>query len=492
MQPSTTADVVVIGGGGAGPAAALAAQDGGAHRVLLVEERAKLGGNAVFATGLWACETRQQREAIVDVSADEAFRTAMEWHHHERVDPRILRTVINKSGDTIAWLTEKTGIDFVISVEYKMSYGHAPTWHVPARIEEHHGHSLLKFSQVVRSLAETFEAAGGEIWTGAKAVALRTGEDGAVTGVVVERDGREEVVEAGAVVLATGGFHGNPELMEKYFYFYDDTIGGFRIPMAGDGIRMAAEAGVRLEPHATLIKETCSSSEKPNEYSLGPATRQPDTVWVNRLGRRFSDESVAIHLQTGSNPLLRQPGMTGFALYDDAMVRGVDDDGWLLPRAPLRPAHLRKHLESAAATGDWAVAAGTWAEVAAWIGAPAEALERTVADYNEHCARGYDAEFVKDRRYLRPLLEPPFHAIKFGPMMIDTVGPVRVDERMHAIGEDYTPVPGLYAAGSLASGWQGTDYCGQHLFGMALGFAVNSGRIAGEQAGRHVAEASRA
>ncbi|MFJ3804377.1 FAD-dependent oxidoreductase [Streptomyces sp. NPDC090088] len=489
MQPSTSADVVVIGGGGAGPVAAVAAQDIGAGRVLLIEERAKLGGNAVFATGLWACETRQQRDAIVDVSADEVFRTAMAWHHHERVDPRILRAVINKSGQTIAWLTEKTGIDFLISVEYKMSPDHAPTWHVPARLEDHGGHTLLKFSQVVRALGETFQSRGGEVWTGAKAVALRTDENGAVTGVVVERDGREEFVETRAVVLATGGFHGDSELMRKYFYFYDESLAGFRIPMTGDGIRMAAEVGVRLEPHATLIKETCSSSERPNEYSLGPATRQPDTVWVNRLGRRFSDEAVAIHLQTGANPLLRQPGMTGFALYDDAMIRDVDDNGWLLPRAPLRPAHLRKHLDSAAAVGDWAVTANSWAEVAAWIGAPAEALEKTVADYNEHCARGYDAEFVKDRRYLRALVEPPFHAIRFGPMMIDTVGPVRVDEEMHALGEDFSPVPGLYVSGSMASGWQGADYCGQHLFGMALGFAVNSGRIAGEQAGRYAEEA---
>lgn len=341
MHPSpaagTDTDVIVIGGGGAGPAAALAAQDSGARRVLLVEERAKIGGNAAFATGLYACESRQQRDKIVDVPADDVFRTAMEWHHHERVDPRILRAILNRSGQTIEWLTEKSGVPFTIAVEYKMSYDHAPTWHVPARPEGRNGHNLVKFSLVVRALGEAFEKAGGEIWTGTRATALRTDADGAVTGVVVEREGTETVVGARAVVLASGGFHGNPELMKKYFYFYDESIGGFRVPMAGDGVRMAAETGVRLEPHATLIKETCSSSDSPGEFCLGSATRQPNTVWVNRLGRRFSSEAVAIHLQTGSNPLLRQPGMAGFALYDDAMVDDADTDGWILPRAPFAP-----------------------------------------------------------------------------------------------------------------------------------------------------------
>jgi fumarate reductase flavoprotein subunit len=490
VQSSNYADVVIIGGGGAGPAAALAAHESGAGRVLLVEERDKIGGNAVFATGLYACESRVQRESMVDVPADAAFRTGMEWHHHDRVDPRIMRAILGKSGDTISWLTAATGIPFMIGAEYKMSYEQQPTWHLPARTGPGGERSLVKFSLVVRALAAAFVAAGGEIWTGTKAVAIRTGPADGVQSVVLERDGTEVTVPASAVVLATGGFHGNAELMRKYFYYYDESIAGFRVPMAGDGIGLAAAAGARLEPYATLIKETCSSSDSPNEYCLGSATRQPDTVWVNRLGQRFSDESVAIHLQTGSNPLLRQPGLTGFALYDDAMVAAVERDGWILPRAPLRPVTLRKHLSSAAAKGEWAVTADSWAPIAAWIGAPAGALEETVAEYNAHCAQGYDATFVKDRRYLRALRTPPFHAIRFGPMIIDTAGPVRVDERMQAIGTDYSPVPGLFAAGSLTSGWLGTDYCGKHLFGMALAFAVNSGRIAGENAAQFAAARS--
>lgn len=482
MESTDYADVVVIGGGGAGPAAAIAAQEAGANSVLLIEERDKAGGNAIFATGVYACGSQVQRDCMVDINADEVFTAAMEWHHHERVDPRILRAILNQSGDTIAWLTSKTNIEFMVGAEFKMSYEHMPTWHLPARTDAHGARVYLKFSHVHRALMDAFESSGGRVRTNAKATGLTTSPDGSVTGVVIRHDGTEVTVGARAVVLATGGFHGNPELMRRYFYYDAGSLPGYRVPMAGDGIALAASAGTLIDPCATLIKETCHSSDVPNEFSLGPATREPYAVWVNRLGRRFSSEAVGIHLQTGANPLLRQPDMTGFALWDDAMVEEVETKGWLLPRAPLRPVALRKHLTAAAAKREWAVASSDWDEIASWIGTPAGELRGTVAEYNDFCAHGYDADFAKDRRWLRPLSAPPFYAIRFGPMIIDTAGPVRVDERMRCLGTDYRPVPGLFAAGSLASGWLGTDYCGQHLFGMALGFAVNSGRIAGREA----------
>jgi fumarate reductase flavoprotein subunit len=481
VEATDYADVVVIGGGGAGPAAALAAQEAGAGSVLLVEERDSLGGNAIFATGIYACGSQVQRDSMVDINADEVFTTAMEWHHHERVDPRILRAVLNASGDTIAWLTARTGIEFMVGAEFKMSYEQLPTWHLPARVDADGGRNYLKFSHVHRALMTAFTEAGGRVLTGSRATELVL--DPGVAGVVLASG---QVIRAGAVVVATGGFHGNPELMRRYFYYYDESLPGYRVPMAGDGIGLAASAGALIDPYATLIKETCHSSDVPNEFGLGPATREPYALWVNKLGRRFTSEAVGIHLQTGSNPLLRQPDLTGFALWDDAMVDEVEAKGWLLPRAPLRPVTLRKHLTSASSKREWAVSSGDWDSIAAWIGASPAELRASVEEYNGYCARGYDADFAKDRRWLRPLTTPPFHAIKFGPMIIDTAGPVRVDERMRCLGLDHRPVPGLYAAGSVASGWLGTDYCGQHLFGMALGFAINSGRIAGASAGSSV------
>ncbi|HKT04340.1 MAG TPA: FAD-binding protein [Rugosimonospora sp.] len=480
------ADVVVVGGGGAGPAAALAALEGGARRVVLVEERGKFGGNAAFATGIFACESPVQRALMVDVPADDVFRQAMRWHHFDRVNPRLLRAYINKTGDTVRWLTGK-GIEFRIGVEYKMSYEQPPTWHIPVRDNSRAGGDISRFVVVVRRLVELVTESGGTALLQTRCTGLRVDGAGQVCGVEVERGGVRTVIACRSVVLATGGFHGNDELLRQYFPFVAENFGGFRVPMAGSGIGLAGAAGAAVEDFATLIRETCASSDEPKEYCLGPATREPYTVWVNRLGRRFIDETVGFHLQTGSNPLLLQPGKEGFALYDSRMVRSVDEDGWLLPRAPMdRPVTLRPHLESAAAKGEWVATGGRWRDVAAFVGARPEALEATVSEYNECCRGGYDATFLKDRRYLRPLVEPPFYAIRFRPMIIETAGPVRVDEWLRALDRDFQPVPGLYVAGALASGWQGHDYCGEYLFGTALGFALNSGRIAGEHAARLV------
>lgn len=477
-------DVVVVGAGGAGTVAALAAREAGAQRVLVLEELGKAGGNAIWATGLFACESHIQRAQMVDVSADEVFQQAMEFNHNALVNPRVLRAYITKSGDTIRWLVDH-GIAMMIGVEYKMSYDQPATWHLPTKDPDRANGEPSKYSLVIRSLVEQAAAAGVTMLTSTRCDSLIV-QDGRVVGVRVEREGSMHDITAREVVLSTGGFHGNPELMRHYFPFWDESIGGWRTPMSGAGIELARSAGAAVEGWATLIKETCSSSDSPNEFCLGPATREPYTMWVNKLGRRFVDESVAVHLQTGSNPLMLQPDKTAWAIYDQAMVDDVMRDGWLLPRAPVRDVRLQQHLDSAVAKGEWAARADTVGGLAAFIGADEQALTDTVDEYNEHCARGYDATFVKDRRYLHPLSQGPFYAIRFRPMIIDTAGPVRVDERMQVLDDGHRPIPGLLAAGSVASGWLAHDYCGQYLFGSALGFAVNSARIAAETAAARI------
>lgn len=480
-------DVIVVGAGGAGPAAAAAALEGGARRVAILEARNKAGGNAVFATGFYACESPVQRAGLVDVPRDQVFKRAMDFHHGAMVNPRVLRAYIDKSGDTIRWLMDK-GMEFTIGSDFKMAFNQEPTWHLPKK-ETKSGHDYVRCGEVVKVLLEEVRSKGSDLLLDTEVLNLLTNEHGAVRGVLVRGgDGVPSELEAPAVILATGGFHGNEEMLRRYFWFHGPSLDGFRVKMDGSGITMAQQAGAALEPYATLIKETSFSSDHPKEGGLGISTREPDTIWVNRLGRRFTDETCAIHLQTGANPLVMQPGAIGFALYDDAKVQDVVDNGWLVPRLPPMGTDkvLREQLARASVKGEWCKVCDNLDEIAAWIGAEPSVLRAEIEEYNAGCARGHDAVFAKDRRYLRPLSKPPYHAVRFRPMIIDTAGPVRVDETMRVLGSDYTPVPGLYAAGALAAGWQGQDYCGQHLFGSALGFALNSGRIAGESAAAQV------
>ena len=104
-------------------------------------------------------------------------------------------------------------------------------------------------------------------------------------------------------------------------------------------------------------------------------------------------------------------------------------------------------------------------------------------DYNESCLKRHDGLFAKEPRYLRPLLTPPFYAVRAHANFLTTTGGIKINERMEVLGTDDEPISGLYAAGVDVGGWTTDTYCAA-LPGTAFGFAVNSGRIAGENAAR--------
>jgi len=125
-----------------------------------------------------------------------------------------------------------------------------------------------------------------------------------------------------------------------------------------------------------------------------------------------------------------------------------------------------------------------WDEIAQWIGADPKVLKATVEQYNSFCKQRHDDIFGKDPKSLNALLTPPFYARRLGGMMIDTYGPVRINERMEVLDKKDNPIPGFYAGGAICGNIQeGRDY---QFFGGALGFAVNSGRIAGENAAMYI------
>ena len=482
------ADVLVLGAGGAGLPAAVQACESGAKKVIVLEKRASTGGNAVFANGIFACESPVQRLYQVNLDKDELFSEVMAWHHYDRIDARVLRAYIDKCGDTIAWLMAK-GIEFEVGSQMGMYPGQTPSWHIA--INKKTG-DLSRFAQVFRMLQKELVDHGGQVLTGVDTQRLLRDERGRVVGAeATDKEGKTFAVRAGSVILACGGFIGNKEMLRQYFPYFDDDFGGFYVPMMGDGIRLAEAAGAALEPHSTLVKETPASSDEMNERALSMVCREPDIIWVNRLGERFADESIGAHLQTSVNAILHQPGKVAFTVFDQSTIANARANGWTLPKYPAGDWHEKfaDQLAAASAKGQWAKSADTLAELAEWIGCDAAALQATVDEYNAFCAQGHDATFAKKRRYLRPIAQGPFHAVKFGALMIETVGPVRVNERMEVLDPSHRAIPGLYAAGAMAAGWQGHDYCGDLMFGSALGFAMSSGRIAGEQAARRGAAA---
>ena len=123
----------------------------------------------------------------------------------------------------------------------------------------------------------------------------------------------------------------------------------------------------------------------------------------------------------------------------------------------------------------------SWERLADWIGCDHNALKATIDEYNVACDRGHDTIFAKDPKHLIPLRTPPYYAIRCHSGFINTIGGIKINEHMEVLDKQDNPIQGLYAAGVDTGGWESDTYC-DLLSGSALGFAINSGRIAGENA----------
>jgi fumarate reductase flavoprotein subunit len=224
---------------------------------------------------------------------------------------------------------------------------------------------------------------------------------------------------------------------------------------------------------------------------LSAIAAEPSPVMVNRFGKRFSDENIPCHFERG-NTVDRQPDKICYTIFDTCIKRHILEDGlkrpgWGLPREVLHlqpridPGELDKELHAQTEKGV-AKISESWDEIAQWMGAIPEVLQTTVSEYNRFCDRGYDELFAKDPSYLLALRTPPYHALKCYSGYLGTIGGIKINHRMEVLDHRDHPIPGLYAAGVDTGGWQGDTYSGRDLAGSAFGFAINSGRIAGENA----------
>ncbi len=467
--------LIIIGGGGAGLAAAVEAAEKGIGNITVVEKRGTLGGISAMAGGIFACQSPvQARQGIVS-DVDDLFKKAMNWAHWANIRPRVLRAFINKSGETIRWLEDK-GLEFDLITFYPGQMPpvqHNPRGYGAALIRLLHNECLRNGVRILRDCA---------------ARKIIRGDDGAVAGVETFTAGQATVYSCQSVIIATGGFAGNPELMRRYFPELREGLVLSGLPLDGDGIFLAADAGAAIEDVATLIKE--GPRYHLYEWPLLALERDPVTLWVNKRGERFIDESTGCHVFESVNSIMGQPDMACFTLLDSSVRRYFEQYGHKVrqPEDKVSPSAIRNELKKGFEAGLKKGAiktADSWEEIAAWIGARDDTLKETVARYNEDCKRGYDATFAKAREYLLPLTEPPFYAIKDMVALLDTIGGIRIDEKMRVLDRNSEPIPGLYAAGSVTSGWESETYCSE-LSASAFGFAINSGRIAAENAAAYL------
>lgn len=460
--------LIVIGAGGSGLAAACRAAEQGVAPILVLEKRPYHGGNSGMAGGwIFGVESDILKKAGYTKSCEDVFNETLQYHHYERVNVELLWNLIRRSAFTMEWMES-------IGAEYKAD---GPDCHMPAKLDRDFGY----FRTYIDRMKEHLESFGGKVRPNACVTRIVT-EDGHVTAVEYtdEKTGASVSATTDAVVIATGGFCGNDELLCRYFpeQYEQGTYLTDAIPMAGDGIALAESAGAKLNDFCTLLKE-------PN-YSFMRRNSVPNRIggihfslWVNRDGRRYCAEDGPPGNGL-TNLLVQQPGKVGYALFDSCMIDDIVTGRRSFPMAAMIDTSMvRDYLQSESRS--WVCISEDLDEIAAWMGAQPDTLRATVEEYNAACDRGVDERFGKRAENLLPLREGPYYAVKFCPLIIDTFGPIVTDRQMRVLDAQDKPIGGLYAAGVISAGWQGRDY---YLRGAALGMSLGTGLLAGETVSR--------
>ena len=469
------ADVAVVGGGAAGLAAAVAAVQKG-KKTIILEKMHACGGNGLFPMGFAAVGSFLQKNLNIRADADEMFRQAMGYGHWN-ADPRLNRVLLDRAGETIQWLADM-GVNFTNVIAHYPGQN-PPVYHTVSPPGNTGG-------AVVRRLVENFRKLDGNILTHTRGRQLLLDKGHAVCGVLAETDKGEKIqVDAPAVIVATGGFAGNDDLLRRLIPDYDPKdylyIHGAR--PEGDGFIMMEQAGAKVDRNIAIAGGAPQITAK--RTAVSRLISRPYPIWLNIRGERFADEMVVYDMALGVNVLRRQPKKTCYVILDSAILKRINDEG----RDPMEQMGLPPNVEDRfeedyqrCVEEGYAIIAGTLEEIAEFMGLPAEKVQEAVEEYNGFCDRGRDALFCKNSKFMMPLKTPPYYVIRAGIDQLFTWGGVVINHRFQVLDSVLMPIKGLYSAGNDAAGGIDGDTYNFAMSGHAFGYSVIGGRIAGENA----------
>lgn len=470
-------DIAVVGGGISGLSAAVRATELGA-RVAIIEKMDLLGGNSRFAGGLLSTNSRFQRETGMPDMTEEYYKRANKVSGYT-LDPGIFRRYIKNSGTYFEWIVgkgldrENTKIvmDSVVMIKDRTEPGPLKN---PA-----YGPGLLG-SNIIDVLVKNVNALGIQYYLSTKTEKLLTDEAGAVTGLIANGPDKTIRVNAGVVILSSGGFGGNMELLQKYLpkhFASDNYISHYcMLSSTGDGIKMAEEIGAETGKNISVGME--AFAHMPGSYSIHWTSKNPKGLVVNKNGVRFIPEDDR---GDGELSLNCQPDGLSWFIFDEALKPVIYED-WVKKARygdPIPPIEtlsedlIREDKEGKIRISD------TLEDIAEFIGAPAQTLRETLDAYNAMCKEGYDSQLFKDKEYLVPITAPPYYAVRLQTNFDVTMGGVSINNRMEAVKASGDVVPGLYVTGDVASNWMGEEY--GPLFS-SFAWAANSGYLAAEEA----------
>ena len=491
------ADVVVVGAGGAGMTAAITAAGEG-KSVVILESQSMVGGNSVRATGgMNAGKTVYQDENEFGESAgvEKTLKTAAEkyadnetitalaktvseqWAAYQANptgyfdsvelmeldtmiggkginDPELVETLCANSADAIDWLDEHG-----ITLHNVSSFGGASVKriHRPVNAE---GKTVSVGSYMIPLLEENCEKAGVKMMLDTTATEILTDANGAAVGVkATGASGETVTVNAKAVVLATGGFGANLDMVVKY----KPELKGFMTTNApgiqGQGIEMAQAIGAatvdmdQIQIHPTVEANTAAL--------ITEGLRGDGAVLINEEGKRFIDEVGTRDVVSAAE--IAQTGSYSWLVVDQAMVDA----------SSVIQGYIKK---------GYTVTGATYEELGKAMGVDAAAFAETMEKWNGYVEAKNDPDFGRTS-FANPLNTAPYYAVKVTAGVHHTMGGLKINANTEVLNEKGEVIPGLFAAGEVTGGVHGANRLG----GNAVADFTVFGRIAGAAASDYAA-----
>ena len=491
------ADIVVVGAGGAGMTAAITAASEG-KSVVIVESQPMVGGNSVRATGgMNAAKTVYQDEnefgesagvektlaAAAEKYADNETITALaktvseQWTAYQANptgyfdsvelmeldtliggkgvnDPALVETLCENSADAIDWLEEHG-----ITLHSVSSFGGASVKriHRPVNAE---GKTVSVGSYMIPLLEENCQKAGVQILLNTTATKILTDANGAAVGIEATGSTGETVtVNAKSVVLASGGFGANLDMVVKY----KPELKGFMTTNAagiqGQGIEMATAIGAdtvdmdQIQIHPTVEANTAAL--------ITEGLRGDGAVLINAEGKRFIDEVGTRDVVSAAE--IAQTGSCSWLVVDQAMVDA----------SSVIQGYIKK---------GYTVTGQTYEELGEAMGVDAATFAETMDKWNGYVEAKNDPDFGRTS-FANPLNTAPYYAIKVTAGVHHTMGGLKINPNTEVLKADGSVIPGLFAAGEITGGVHGANRLG----GNAVADFTVFGRIAGKSASDYAA-----
>ena len=440
-----TCDIVIVGAGGAGLSAAVAAAEtDGDLKIVVLEKQGIIGGNTNNSTGgINAAETDIQKGLGIEDSKKQFYDDTMIGGKYENI-PSLVENLVEHAPVTISWLT---GLGADLSDVGLMGGSSVKRTHRPK------GGSAIG-PHLMKVLKDATSNKSIEIRTSNKVTGLLSTADGSVAGVKVQNaDGSSYTLTSRAVIIATGGFGANLDMVTSL----QPSLSGFATlnhPGAtGDAFGWVTTIGGATIQMANI--QIHPTAEATNHILITEAVRGNGAILVNHGSKRFCNEMNTRDVVSAA--ILAQTQGEAFLIFDQAVRKSL---------ASIET-YANQHLLSEGATVE---------ELANTVGIPAEALSETVSRYNAQQKAGVDEDFGRSATEMPVALETaPFYAVRVTPAIHHTMGGLSVNTETQVLKADGTPIPGLYAAGEVTGGLHGANRLG----GNGVADIVVNGRLAG-------------